>query len=678
MHVWLMDGLIANGDVRAAEGELRTAKRLYQEMLRGTDPMYAARRREHYLRGEAGMAAAHGHHREAERLYREIIALQVGEAKQSGSVVLDQNRAHLALALQAQGRLLEAENEARTALLSMLKKGGRYPVRTADIVATLAAVVREQGRLQDAERLTRARIDILERTGSVPESPSLIGARSQLAEVLSAEGRFAEALAEYEAIRTALVAEPVLRERLERSSDYAYVLWATGHTDRALAVARAALVYRQQRFGDAHPSTATTRGVLARALAAKGEQAAALEQFRAAVAVLGRDRSLDGETSMRTGSERRLESVVAAYMRLLIAIRDTPLAEGVDVVAETFRLAEMVRGRGVQAALNASAARAAANRPGLGELIRQEQDARKRLAAQHTMLANALGDAQNQANAQAIATLRAQVESLGRATQALAMQIQREFPAYAAFVNPKPATIEQARALLGPRDAWLTTYVAFDRTYVWAIPREGRVAFAIVPIGRDALAQKVNALRRALDTEGRTLGDVPTFDVGLAHELYRMLLEPVAAGWRGAENLLVVPHGPLAQLPLSVLVTEPVALRADTAGLFSRYAKVPWLARTHTVTLLPSATALVTLRALPAETSARRPFIGFGDPWFSVEQARRAAIEAPVRVASGAMELRVRDLKVAATNSAALARCCLGSRRRPTRSARSPKCFTRT
>ena len=657
MHVWLMNELMGNGDVKAAEGELRTAERLYQQMLRVTnEPMYNARRRVFYLRGEASMAKARGQWSEAERLFREIIALQIGEAKQSASVEVDQNRVHLAETLTAQGRLLEGENEARAALLAVLKRGGRYSVHTADMVATLADVVREQGRSQEAEQLVRARIDILERIGSAPESPSLIGARSQLAAVLSAQGRYAEALTEYEAIRTALAADTARRARvLDHSPGYALVLWATGHTDRALEVARAAFAWRRQRFGDDHLETAIARGVLARALAAKGDRAAALDQFRAALAVLGSARDSEGETATRTFFDSRLNRVVAEYIRLLTEIRGTALAQRFDVVAEAFRLAEVARGHSVQAALNASGARAAAKTPALVELIRQEQDARKRLAAQYAMLSDALSAAQSRDSAEVVTQLRAQIDSIGRATEALAAEIRREFPTYAELVNPKPATIDQARALLRPRDAWLTMYVTDDRAYVWAIPREGAVSFTIVPISRTELTRKVDALRRTIETTGLTLGDVPTFDVALAHELYRMLLEPVAPGWRNAENLLVVPHGPLAQLPFGVLVTERVGLGADATGLFSRYAKVPWLTRTHAITVLPSATALATLRARPADKTDRRPFIGFGDPWFSVEQAQRAAREASTQLASAKPTLEVRNLARASTGASGLA-----------------------
>jgi CHAT domain-containing protein len=630
IHVWLMNELTATGDMKAAETELSTAERLYRQMLAAKEPVHNARRRVYYLRGQASMAAARGQHLERERFYREVIALQLGEAKQAGSVWVDQHRRNLAEALRAQGRLLEAENEARTALLSILGRNGRYSVHTADIIATLTNIVREQGRLQDAEKLARARIDILERIGSVPESPSVVGARLQLAHLL-AQYSSRDAFAEYETVRTALAGDPPRLERvLGRDHNYAMVLLAQGRADQALDVARAAVAWRQQRFGDAHQDTAIARTILARVLVAKGDRAGAIEQYRAAILVLATAGGFEDETTTRAFAARRLDGEVARYIQLLTEIRGTPLAQGIDVTAESFRLAEMVRARGIQAALSANSARAAAKSPALAELIREEQDASKRLAAQQALLANALSVAQSEQSASLVAALRSQVESLSRATDALTAQIRREFPAYDDLVNPKPATIAQARAVLGPREAWLATYTTFDRTYVWAFSRDGDVAYAIVPIGRNELARKVEALRGGLTTSGRTLGDVPAFDVKLAHELFRALLEPVASAWKVADDLLVVPHGPLAQLPLGVLVTAPVTVGADAAGLFSSYGKVPWLARTHAITVVPSATALVTLRNLSVEKSERRPFIGFGDPWFSVEQARRAASQEAV------------------------------------------------
>jgi hypothetical protein len=53
-------------------------------------------------------------------------------------------------------------------------------------------------------------------------------------------------------------------------------------------------------------------------------------------------------------------------------------------------------------------------------------------------------------------------------------------------------------------------------------------------------------------------------------------------------------------LPLSLLPTAPAEINHDDDPLFSSYRKVPWLARTHASSMMPSASALVTLRKLPA------------------------------------------------------------------------------
>jgi CHAT domain-containing protein len=59
--------------------------------------------------------------------------------------------------------------------------------------------------------------------------------------------------------------------------------------------------------------------------------------------------------------------------------------------------------------------------------------------------------------------------------------------------------------------------------------------------------------------------------------------------------------------------------------LFAGYRDVPWLARSHAVTTVPSASAFLTLRKLPPGSRQRETFIGFGDPLFNEQEAREAA-----------------------------------------------------
>ena len=114
---------------------------------------------------------------------------------------------------------------------------------------------------------------------------------------------------------------------------------------------------------------------------------------------------------------------------------------------------------------------------------------------------------------------------------------------------------------------------------------------------------------------------IPPFDLTIAHDLYTRLLKPVEDGWKPAKSLVVVTNGSLGLLPLSLLPTAPAKVDQEKEPMFSSYRDVPWLARTHAVTVIPSANALRTLRRAPPTVAKRELMIGFGDPVFSKEQA---------------------------------------------------------
>lgn len=578
--------------------------------------------------------------REAEAELRKTIdkveRLQFAEIRLS----IERTRGLLVLNLTRQDRLLEAENEARAVLLSVLAKRGRYSGDTAVAAGGLAAVLSAQGRHAEAEQLQRAVIDIYEQTGSAPDSLYLASARSSLATTLVAQGRWRDALAEYGLVRSGLASDAASAERL-LSTNIGYGLALLEAGEPALAADVLTQARRQQAriAGESHPDVAEVRGLFAMTLTARGQRAEALREFAEATRILlaALIQTAGDEAATRGARDQRLTMILTAYIGLLADVQGTQVAAaaGVDPAHEAFRLAEVARGHGVQRALSASAVRAAAKTPALADLVRREQDATKQIAALYGGLANTLSAPTDQQDAPALDQTRAQIDALERARQALTAQIVREFPAYTQLLNPPPATVDQARASLRPGEAWVVTFVAKDRTYVWAIPQQGAIAFGAAPLGEEALASAVTSLRRALDPTAKTLGDIPEFDLVRANTLYRVLLEPVAAGWRGAESLLVVAHGPLGQLPFALLPTDLVPLLPERGPIFSKYRSVPWLVRTHAVTILPSVTSLATLRTLPPGDPGRRPFVGFGDPYFSEEQARRGAARqgaAPVQV----------------------------------------------
>jgi CHAT domain-containing protein len=88
--------------------------------------------------------------------------------------------------------------------------------------------------------------------------------------------------------------------------------------------------------------------------------------------------------------------------------------------------------------------------------------------------------------------------------------------------------------------------------------------------------------------------------------------------------LIVVTNGALGLLPLSLLPTAPAEVAADEDPLFVGYRNVPWLARTHAVSTVPSAAALRTLRQLPPGKPGRGDLVAFGDPYFNKDQQAEA------------------------------------------------------
>jgi CHAT domain-containing protein len=104
-------------------------------------------------------------------------------------------------------------------------------------------------------------------------------------------------------------------------------------------------------------------------------------------------------------------------------------------------------------------------------------------------------------------------------------------------------------------------------------------------------------------------------------------LAPLREHLAGVTHLLIVPDEVWLPLPFGALVTQADSEAywtladlyrnqlAPAPGELLDYARIAWLARDYTLTVLPAATSLRALRQLErAKVTAIEPFIGFGDP----------------------------------------------------------------
>ena len=168
---------------------------------------------------------------------------------------------------------------------------------------------------------------------------------------------------------------------------------------------------------------------------------------------------------------------------------------------------------------------------------------------------------------------------------------------------------------LADDEALLSFYFGRFDSFVWVLRKEGPVQFARIKMTRRRLNAKVTKLREALEPKAAMISDIPPFDLELALRTLRDLLKPIESGWKPAKSLIVVTNGALGLLPLSLLPTAPSRIDPNDDPLFASYREVPWLARTHAVTMVPSASALQTLRqACRRAPTSRQELIAFGDP----------------------------------------------------------------
>ncbi len=546
-----------------------------------------------------------------------------------------------------QGNLSRAERTARAALELILNSVGRDMPRTGKALAVLARILRAQGRPEEAEILLRRSLGIYQRLELTKTNSGYSSSRKGLADAIMAQGgRWREAAELFDQIRETLGTDNTIYRRwYALNPNLPIANLKVGRVEEAARKAQEIYLDHTNRMGPKHYDTALARAVLAMTQAAQGREAEALGNFREAIPILtSRSRQKAGGGGV--ADEWRLTLILESYLDLLSRSAGGPVQ-----VAEAFQVANLARGRSVQQAVSASAARASVGNTELADLARREQDAQTQIAALNAQLSNVLGAPKDERIEGVELQLRTRIDDLRAARATLMEEIEGRFPDYAKLINPKPASIEDARSALHPGETLISVYVSEKKTYVWVVPRAGAVQFQVAPLGRDALGREVGVLREALNPRASTLGEIPAFDVARANRLYARLFGPVLDGLLAeTNNLVVVTHGPLGQLPLSVLPVEAVDPGPGKEPLFSRYRDIPWLIRETAITSVPSVSSLIALRQAPKGALERRSFIGFGDPYFSKAQlaaandgaARAVAPTADRRIASRGIPLRLR------------------------------------
>ncbi len=629
------------GDVPQAEAYLRRSLALIQEARTSGLPGWRDNYRKFGQNWEAEVEfnravvfEARGQFREAEASYRmmeqrkragmqAVLALENAPTRSTILQSIDAAVAGQARMKARLGRLAEAEVDARRALLSRLQDTGKYNSSTARYVMNLADILVEEGRYEEAEQLTRVVVDINRTVGLADDLQATVTPMAHLAGILRLEHKNEEATAIFNQIDAAVAKwDPQRRQAFELNPSRILSLYASGQVDAGIAAAEQLVKRQVQRVGENHFDAASAHGTFAIGLMRAGRDGDAIREFKAAIPVMlanAQENADDEDTTLVAARSLRLQTVVESYFTLLARAQGATDAVG----EETFGLADSVRGHTVQQALAASSARAAAHDPALADLVRKEQDLAKQVNAQLGALNNVLAIPSSERDEKGVQQIQSAITTQRAERDKARLEIKQKFPAYAELVSPKPPNVQEIRATLADGEAMLSFYFGQDSAFVWAVPKSGPIAFAAVNAKIGDVESKIRKLREALEPQAAMISDIPPFDLKLGYELYELLLKPVESGWKPAKNLIVVTNGALGLLPLSLLPTAPSEVKEDDEPLFAGYRKVPWLARTHAVTSIPSAAALRTLRQLPPGKAGRGALVAFGDPYFNRDQQIR-------------------------------------------------------
>ncbi len=569
----------------------------------------------------------------------------------------------LSHAILMQGRLVEAEVNAREGLSLMLEVFNKNSTEVASALNRLTRIIAEQGRAAEAVLLAEEAIKTLKAGNAADEAISYVHARKSLGAALVSDRKFKQADAVFVEMKSGIDKQVEAGEKKIPSTDLDWVIamLKLGKHDGAEAMTHEMLAYtaKQSNVSEGRQTFLQAFNAMAIHAAGKDDQARAIYQ-KVMPKMVDRMRNDDENRTGSTKQQERVVMILEDNISLLAKQTKSHPNTAAQAAADAFSYADLARGSSVQRALNASAARANIKDPQLAALARKEQDTQRRILSLEDVLTGLMSAPPEQQLPTVQTKLKADIAQLKVDREKFKKEIADKFPDYSDLVNPRPATIARTRQLLKADEVLVSWYFGDKEGFVWAITKTGDPQFHAFPLGRDKMAAMVGQLRKSLDAGVATIDDIPAYDVALSHQLYQSILAPVHSALHGKKVMLAVPHAELGQLPLALLTTKPDAQKyKPKGGDFTEYRKTPWLIKDIAVAQLPSVTALAALRNLPAPPAGRRAFVGFGDPFFSVEQAKIAAntaARAANAMATRGIPLKLRSApKTSGVSSAELA-----------------------
>jgi CHAT domain-containing protein/tetratricopeptide (TPR) repeat protein len=582
-----------------------------------------------------------GRYAEAESLLQRSLAI-IEKTLEPDHADVGRALNNLAILYQVQGRYPEAELLLKRSFAVGEKTLGSEHPGLGVLLRNLAVLYRLQGDYSKAEFLSWRSLAITEKALGA-DHLDVATALYDLAQVYLAQGRYDEAEPFFQ--RSLAVKEIALGPNHPWVgvvlSGLAQLYLSQGRTAEAEPLYQRNLTIQEKALGVEHPDVATSLNNLAVLAFSQRDWPRAAQYWRRSTAVLLRrsERGAADVGQVVTGKKKGEAQQSSFQFRGLVKVTHRLRAQNdnldTSVAQEMFLTAQWAQGSEAAGSLAQMAARNAKGDTALAVLVRERQDLVEEWQKLDGLRIAAVSQAPDKRDRAVEAAHVVRLAVIDTRIADIDKRLVAEFPDYAALSRPAALSVQEVQAQLGTDEAlvvFLDTPEAKptpEETFIWVVTKTD-MRWVKSELGTPALTREVAGLRCGLDyalwddDSGRArcrglikgepsrnknkdirLETLP-FDADRAHRLYKALFGGVEDLIRD-KHLLIVPSGPLTQLPFHVLVTAVARAKGD-------YRSTAWLARQHAITVLPAVSSLKALRQLAKASQATKPIIGFGNP----------------------------------------------------------------
>ncbi len=450
-----------------------------------------------------------GRHNEAEGLYKRVLAVRE-QAMGANHPYVAETLVGLANVYNSRRQYDEAEGLYQRALAIEERSLGPNHPQVAITLYNLASVHAWQRRYYEAEKLFKRALAINENAfGTI--HPQVGRTLHGLATVYlfqlkhdQAEGTLKRALTIAE--KTLGADHPDVAEQL---NNLAVQYRMQGKYGDAEEFFQRALTIRKKGLGESHPDVARNLKNLASLYAASGKADSAVTYSRKASAAVIMHATAESAGAQQKGKLGDFDERRAYYFADHVDNLHLAARAGVEPAQalgrEALEIAQWATHSSAATALQQMASRFAATGGALANLVRERQDLSASWRERDNALLQAISKPEGRHDAALINSIRRQIAESERRLAAIAGQLEKQFPEYAALASPKPLKAEDVQGLINVDEAVVFWLSGDKQSTVFALTRDG-FEWKIIALGAEALEQKVAAFRRGLDVDALARG----------------------------------------------------------------------------------------------------------------------------------------------------------------------------